>query len=412
MEQLLLRSQSALKELKTNYRRSLMAVIQWDDPLVFILGPRGVGKTTLLLQRLTELDLPPTEALYVDLGDLYFQANRLIDFAEEFLEQGGRYLLIDEVHRYGFDTWASELKQLYDLYRSRLKIVVTGSSVVHILTRQADLSRRALSYQMAGLSFREYLILKHGIEFPVITLPQLLADHRKISREISETLPTPLPLLKEYWKEGYYPFFLNGTTGYSDRLANSVQTVLEHDVPYATGGAAVDARKLGRLMYAIASSVPFLPDMNKLSKRTGISRVTLLRYLDLLQRARLITSLRRESRGIAALGKPDKLYLDNPNLLHALAPQQVNTGTLRETFFLSQLKQLTYGKGLASPEIRLPKNGDFVFSTPDQRLLFEVGGPKKGFQQIGEDPNHYVVADATFTEHARRVPLWLFGFLG
>jgi predicted AAA+ superfamily ATPase len=156
-----------------------------------------------------------------------------------------------------------------------------------------------------------------------------------------------------------------------------VQTVLEHDVPYATGGAAVDARKLGRLMYAIASSVPFLPDRNKLSERTGISRVTLLRYLDLLQSARLITSLRRESRGIAALGKPDKLYLDNPNLLHALAPQQVNTGTLRETFFLSQLNQLTqltYGKGLTPPEIRLPKNGDFVFSTPDQRLLFEVGG--------------------------------------
>ena len=412
MEQLYRRSGAALATLSTDYERPLLARMQWSDPLIFLLGPRGVGKTTLLLQRLKQLDLAPQEAIYIDLGDLYFQANRLIDFAEQFLERGGRYLFLDEIHRYGFPTWASEIKQLYDLYRHRLSIVVTGSSVVSILNQQADLSRRALPYSLYGLSFREYLFLRHQIEFPVLTLDGLLADHRDIARQLSDRLPTPLPLLTEYWQRGYYPYFLDGTVAYANRLASSVQTVLEHDIPYATGGAAVDARKLGRLLYAIASSVPFLPDMSKLAERTGISRVTLLRYLELLENARIINSLRRESRGIAVLGKPDKIYLNNPNLLHALAPQQVTAGTLRETFFLNQLVQLPRTEGLITPEVRLPKQGDFVYQTARRRLVFEVGGAKKGFAQIGEHEDHFVVADTTLTEHPQRIPLWLFGLLG
>lgn len=411
MDQLYLRSRSALDGLRTSYERPLLGEITWEDPLIFILGPRGVGKTTLLLQRLKSLDLPPRAALYIDLGDLYFQANRLIDFAESFIESGGRYLFIDEVHRYGFDTWASELKQLYDLYRDRLKIIVTGSSVVRILTKQADLSRRVLSYRLAGLSFREYLLLTDGIDFARIPLPELLTDHVRIAAEITEQLPTILPHLQRYWEVGYYPYFLQASVGYADRLAASVQTVLEHDLPYATDGASVDARRIGRLMYTVASSAPFVPDIRKLSERSGISRVSLLRYLGLLEDARLIISLRKESRGVAALGKPDKLFLDNPNLLHALAPQQVNVGTLRETFFLNQLGYLTHARGLVPPEIRLPKSGDFLYLEGNDSYLFEVGGAGKRFGQIGKAANHYVVADTTLTEHSHRIPLWLFGFL-
>ncbi|NJC27004.1 ATP-binding protein [Neolewinella antarctica] len=411
LEQLYRRSEAALKQVSSTYTRPLLREIQWEDPLVILLGPRGVGKTTLLLQRLAELELPPQQALYVDMGDLYFQANRLLDFVEAFLENGGQYLFIDEVHRYGYDTWASELKQVYDLYRSRLKVVVTGSSVVRILNRQADLSRRALSYRLAGLSFREYLLLGHQINLPVVTLSDLLAHHREIAQESADLLPTPLPLLTEYWQRGYYPYFLNGLITYADRLTSSVQTVLEHDIPYATDGTSVNAGKLGRLLYAIASSVPFVPNISKLAERTGISRVTLLRYLSLLEDARIITSLRQEAKGTSALSKPDKIYLDNPNLLHALAPQQVTTGTLRETFFLSQLKQLTYAKGLVPPEIRLPKQGDFSFLTPERHVIFEVGGPKKGFAQIGQNDDHFVVADTTSTEHANKIPLWMFGLL-
>lgn len=411
MQQLYLRSRSAVKGVNSSYERALLHEMDWKNPLNIILGPRGVGKTTLLLQHLKHLDLPPQEALYVDLGDLYFQANRLINFAESYLEGGGRYLLIDEVHRYGFDSWASELKQLYDLYRDRLKITVTGSSVVRILNKQADLSRRVVSYQLAGLSFREYLLLGHGIDLPQTDLTTLLAQHRTIANDCRKVLPTPLPLLSTYWQRGYYPFFLDGQVTYADRLANIVQIVLEQDIPHATDSSGVDGRKLARLLYAVASSVPFVPNIKKLAERSGISRMTLLRYLDVLEDARIINGLRKESRGVATLGKPDKLYLDNPNLLHALAPQQVTTGALRETFFLNQLTQLTYLKSFIPPEIRLPKQGDFTFVTPERRLLFEVGGSKKGFQQIGEHTDHYVVADTSFTEHPRRIPLWMFGLL-
>ena len=411
MEQLLLRSASAVAAVTTGYERTLLQKIHWPDPLVFILGPRGVGKTTLLLQRLRTLALPPRQALYVDLGDLYFQAHHLIELAEEFLEQGGKYLFIDEVHRYVNGSWAAELKQIYDLYRDRLRVVVTGSSVVRILTHQADLSRRVLSYRLSGLSFREYLILQHGVDLPTYPLEDILDRHETLVEDLIPTLPDILPELERYWRVGYYPYYLQGTVGYTDRIVSSLQTVLEHDIPYATDAAAVDARKLARLMYAVASSAPFLPDMVKLGQRTDISRSSLLRYFNLLEGANLIRTLRKESRGLAALGKPDKLYLDNPNLLHALAPQQVNLGTLREIFFLNQLSELTYSKALIPPEVRLPETGDFALLTPDRRLLFEVGGRTKSFKQIGEAPGHYVVADTLRTGHAGRVPLWLFGFL-
>ncbi|WP_420459313.1 ATP-binding protein [Neolewinella sp.] len=411
MEQLLLRSKSAVAAVSTGYQRTLMQEVHWSDPLIFILGPRGVGKTTLLLQRLRALGLPPRQALYVDLGDMYFQAHHLIEVAEAFLDRGGEYLFIDEVHRYVNGNWAAELKQIYDLYRTRLQVVVTGSSVVRILTHQADLSRRVLSYRLSGLSFREYLRLQHGVKLPVHSLTDVLERHETIVDDLLPQLPDVLPELQRYWQIGYYPYYLQGTVGYTDRVVSSLQTVLEHDIPYATDAASVDARKLARLMYAIASSAPFLPDMVKLSQRTEISRSSLLRYFKLLEDANLIRSLRKESRGLAALGKPDKLYLDNPNLLHALAPQQVNLGTLRETFFMNQLAQLTYSKALVPPEIKLPGSGDFVFLTPDRRLLFEVGGRNKSFKQIGEAPGHYVVADTLRTGHSGRVPLWLFGFL-
>lgn len=412
MEKLYLRSNSAVTRLTTDNRRPLYDNIEWTDPLIIVLGARGVGKTTLLLQRLAQLKLPVTEAMYVDMGDLYFQSNRLIDFVELFLAEGGRYLFIDEIHRYGFDTWAAEVKQVYDLYRDRLKLVITGSSIVRILSQQADLSRRALVYRLNGLSFREYLLLTEGIELPQLTLDDILTNHRALVANILQQVPTPLPRLRTYWQTGYYPFFLSSRAGYIDRLTTSVQTVLEYDLPHATDAPRVDTQKLARLLSTITASVPFTVNMEKIGQATGISRASLLRYFQLLDEAQLIHTLRNESRGLASMAKPDKLYLDNPNLLHALAPGGTNIGHLRETFFISQLRSLTQTKALVPPDIRLPRTGDFVILLPDGRKpLFEIGGPKKSFRQIGEDENHYAVVDTVATEHSQKIPLWLFGFL-
>lgn len=411
MEKLYLRSLAALKTVSTEYLRPLHEQIDWGNALIGVLGARGVGKTTLLLQRLKKLDLPPQQALYVDMGDLYFKEHRLLDFAESYLEQGGQYLFLDEVHRYGFGNWSQELKTIYDLYRHRLKVIFTGSSLINILEQQADLSRRVRFYRMQGLSFREYLWLKAGLELPLLELSELLNGHQAIAGELEagETF-LPLPHLQEYWRGGYYPFFLEDSAGYSQRLNLVVQLVIDQDIPHATGGTATKLDQLGRLLYAIASSPPFTPNMTKLSARLGLSRNTLLHYLQLLERAELISSLRAASKGVSALQKPDKLFLDNTNLLYALAPEQVNIGTLRETFFLNQLRPLT-GQGPLPAKVQLPKQGDFLFVTASESYLFEIGGPQKSAAQIGSAESAFVVADTTQSAHPKRVPLWMFGLL-
>lgn len=386
--------------------------IDWDSPLNAVLGSRGVGKTSLLLQRLHYLQLPPEEALYVDMGDLFFQEHRLLEFAERYMMEGGRYLFLDEVHRYSHGSWAQELKQLYDLYRSKLKITFTGSSAIQILRQRADLSRRALQYRMLGLSFREYLLLKENITIEAVSLHDILRSHDRIARDlIAGPLTRPVSSLRNYWREGYYPFFLEDPRGYPRRLTEAIQLVLEADIPSVNQQGGTDYQKLGRLLYAIASSVPFKPNISKLAERLEMGRDTVYRYLQLLEDADLILSLRQESKGMATLGKPDKIYLNNPNLLYTLAPQQVELGTVRETFFYNQLRSLTSTTEIPAPEIRLPKTGDFVLIDKFDRYLFEIGGPDKTLRQIGATENHYAIIDAELSGGQQRIPLWLFGLL-
>lgn len=411
MDKLFRRSQAALHTLQTDYKRPLYEVIDWGNPLIAVLGARGVGKTTLLLQRLKALNVPPQQALYADLGDLYFKENRLLDFAEAFIEQGGRYLFLDEVHRYGFGQWAQELKTLYDLYRQQLKVVFSGSSLINILDQQADLSRRVRFYRMQGLSFREYLFLKEQLSLPVVDFQELLRDHLRLASEMEAGYGfLPTPLLRQYWQSGYYPFFMEDEAGYAQRLNLVIQLVIDQDIPHSSGAKVAKQEQLGRLLYAIASSPPFKPNISKLAERLGLSRNTLLHYLQLLERAELISSLRSSAKGVSALQKPDKLYLDNPNLLQALSPQDADVGTLRETFFQNQLHALAK-EGVASVQVLLPKKGDFLYRTPAQEYLFEIGGPNKAAKQIGQAHNHYVVVDASTTGHAMRIPLWMFGLL-
>lgn len=410
MEKLLLRSQAALGTIHTDHHRFLFYEIDWDNPLVAITGARGVGKTTLLLQKLKALQLSPPEALYIDLGDLYFTQNKLIDFVEAFLAQGGSYLFLDEVHRYSFGSWAAELKRIYDLYRHRLKVIFTGSSVVQILNKQADLSRRVRFYKMFGLSFREFLLLDRAIQLPPVDFSDLLSKHLEISQEIQPTRFSPLPALQAYWQYGYYPYFLEDQAGFTQRLNQVIQIVIEQDVPYASGLNAIDRIALSKLLYAIASSPPFKPNISQLSERLGIGRNALVQYLHLLDRAELIQNLRSAQKGVSAMQKPDKIYLDNPNLIYALAPQNANPGTLRETFFFNQLSaaaSLTTQPG----EIVLPKKGDFMYRSIKGDYLFEIGGPNKSSKQIGKDEHHFVVADIEQSASSHRIPLWMFGLL-
>jgi hypothetical protein len=411
MEKLYLRSNAAIRTVFTAYHRPLFYKIDWTNPFNAIIGARGVGKTTLLLQRLAALNLPVHKAIYVDLGDLYFKENRLVDFAEAFMAQGGRFLFLDEVHRYGFESWAQELKQLNDLYRHRLTIVFTGSSVVNIINQQADLSRRVRYYKMQGLSFREYLLLETGLSIDSISMEDVLQKHQQIVEDwqVGQDF-RPLIFLKEYWKTGYYPYFLEDRPGYIQRLNQVVQLVIEQDIPYATGVAATDRASIARLLFAIASSPPFKPNISKLSERLSISRNTLIRYFQLLDRAELIHNIRAENKGVSVLQKPDKVYLDNPNLVYALAPQHANIEAIRETFFYNQLDYLQQ-ELLNPPEILLPKKGNFVLKTKNERLVFEIGGPNKTNRQIADEPNAYLAIDIEKSAQAHKVPLWLFGFL-
>ncbi|MFT7121876.1 MAG: putative AAA+ superfamily ATPase [Neolewinella sp.] len=405
-------SDVALQRVSLEYIRPLYETIDWEGNLSALLGARGVGKTTLLLQRLKQLGLPPNKALYIDLGDLYFQENRLLDFVMEFVQQGGEHLLIDEVHRYGFGTWAQELKQSYDLYHGRLSIVFTGSSAIRILDQKADLSRRALQFHIPGLSFREYLHLAHDISLPQYTYQDILTNHQMITRDLLSLKGfRPLPLLQQYWREGYYPFFLSDPRGYLNRLNVMVQLVLESDIPAVIETGRVDYQKIGRLLYAIASSVPFKPNIQKIGERLGMARETILQYLVLLERSDLILTLRNEAKGTASLAKPDKIYLNNTNVLQTLAPTQSEIGTLRETFFFNQLEYVTHEAHFLPPEIRLPAKGDFVLLDKNDRYVFEVGGPNKKRKQVKDEPNSFLVLDVELTGSSDRIPLWLFGLL-
>lgn len=411
-ERLVAASESAKELVSLEYIRPLYHTITWENTLNALLGTRGVGKTTLLLQRLLLLRLPPREALYVDLGDVYFQQNRLFEFGQHFIDQGGKYLFVDEVHRYQTDGWAQELKQLYDLYRHKLKITFTGSSAIKILKQKADLSRRALQFRIPGLSLREYIQLEEGIELPVVNYKDLLNNHLEVTRDINNNPDfRPLASLQKYNKQGYYPIFLDRNGGYFKRVNTIVQLVLESDIPAVMDSGIADYRQLSSLLYSIASSVPFKPNITKLASRLEMSKTTLLKYITLLERADLIKSLRAEAKGVASLAKPDKIFLNNPNLLYALSPNQYVEGTIRETFFLNQISFLEYEAHILPPEIRLPKQGDFVLIDKFDRYVFEVGGPKKTSKQIGQAPGHYVVTDTELTGSAHRIPLWLFGLL-
>ncbi len=400
------------KELPT-FRRPIYEKVRWESKLYSsLLGARGVGKTTLLLQRLNELDLPSSKALYIDLGDIYFTQNRLVDTALAFADQGGQYLFIDEVHRYGLQSWATEIKTIYDVLGDRLHVVFTGSSQTRILLRQADLSRRVLFHAIRGFSFREFLEVTKGITLPPIELDELTDNHDAYLQRHRNTLcGVDHELFQDYLQYGYYPSHLDDPAAFRIQLNRMVQTVLDMDIPYFSDTPNVKFAQLSKLLQAVATSVPFKPNFTKLGERTGLRRQFVEEYLISLQRAQLIQLLPADASGIASLSKPEKIYLDNSNLVHALSPAPPSIGTIRETFFANQMTALTDRVELIPPHLSIPKRGDFVLSYQDRKRLFEIGGPNKEAKQIGTGIDQFTVVDALKVAGKQRLPLWLFGFL-
>jgi len=378
--------ETLLQNTTTDFKRYLYEKVSWDSRMTGIIGARGVGKTTMVLQFIKE-NLDSKRALYVSADDMYFGENRLIDLADDFYKNAGEYLFIDEIHKYAH--WSQELKNIYDSFPS-LKIVFTGSSVLDILKGSADLSRRAIIHKLQGLSFREYLKLFHGYETDVYTLEQIVNNEVKLAE-----IKHPLPLFNDYLKRGYYPFGLENELDL--RLGQIIVQTLETDIPQYANLNVGTSRKLKRLLSIIAESVPFKPNFSKISGMIGVSRNSLDDYFQYMEKAGLIGQLRNETRGIRGLGKVDKVYLDNTNIVYNLVGDKSNIGNIRETFFFNQMR--------LHNEVISSEKADFIIDD----YTFEVGGKNKQQAQIEKDGKSFLVKDDIEFGYLNVVPLWAFG---
>ena len=388
MDTLLFRYHNLLKETDTGFLRYLHGIIPWNDRMIAIVGSRGVGKTTLLLQHI-KLHLPVEKTLYVSADDLCFSDHSLFDLARQFHQLGGEHLFIDEIHKYA--NWSQELKNIYDAI-PRLQVVFTGSSILDIYHGTSDLSRRVLTFTMHGMSFREYLAMKKGIQIPVHSLDDIM--QHKVN---AEGLDYPLAAFRDYLRWGYYPF--SDGEGYELRLINVVNRVIETDIPLYARLNISSIVKMKRLLNVIAASVPFKPNVSKLANILEISRETVADYLEYMTRAKLLNTLRESTQGIRGLGKVDKIYLENTNLAYALTPNP-EIGNIRETFFLNQLQE--------KHDILSSTISDFLV---DDTYTFKLGGKNKQQKQIEHADNAFVVKDDIERGMFNILPLWHFGLM-
>lgn len=375
-----------LKQTPTDFVRYKYVDIDWNSRLVGIVGPRGVGKSTMVQQHILRSE-QIDNYLYVSADNMYFSTNTLISLADDFVKEGGTHLYIDEVHKY--KGWSRELKQIYDVHPG-LHIVFTGSSVLDIRQGEADLSRRALIYTMQGLSFREYLGLFYGIKAPTYTLDEILSHKVDIPE-----MPHPLPLFREYLKNGYYPFALEG--GFELRMEQVVSQTVETDIPQYADMKAATARKLKQMLSVISKLAPYKPNAENLATEISVSKNNVNEYLVYLEKSGMIGQLRDETGGLRGLGKVEKVYIDNPSLMTVLAGGKPDIGNIRETFFYNQMR--------VKNDIISSKISDFTIG----EYTFEIGGKKKGKKQIEDVANGIIVRDDIETGHGIVVPLWYFG---
>lgn len=396
MIELLENSDRLVQRVSVDFKRYLAGKIDWNNRLIGIKGARGTGKTTLLLQWLKEQEKPASRAAYFSLDDLYFLTNSLVDTAKTFYQQGGQILVLDEVHKY--QRWAREIKIIYDRY-AEIQIIFTGSSIIDISRQEADLSRRALMYELHGLSYREYLEMNGMKGLPVLVLNQMTDSSNSI-RSFFPTNFRPFESFNNYLQYGYYPFSKEDLPGYFQRLQQLVRLIVEYDMAEIQGFDIRNAKKMLQLLYVIAQQVPFKPNLLKLSEKSGIHRNSMGNYLHFLEEARLIRLLYPAGISISTLQKPEKIFLNNTNLLFAIASGSPSTGTIRETFAFSHL--------IVNHTVNLPKSGDFEI---DRSLILEIGGQNKSTKQISGLPEAYLVKDDIEYPVSNVIPLWLLGFL-
>ncbi len=396
MERLKQISESRLQQVQTGFTRFLMDKIHWKDRMIGISGARGAGKTTLILQYM-KINLPVnTEAVYVSLDDIYFAGNPLVYFAEEYYKKGGEYLFLDEVHKY--PNWSGELKNIYDNLPG-LKIIFTSSSALDIYKGGYDLSRRAVVYSLPGLSFREFIELKYRVKLPVHSLEEILHKPQKIVSGIISKIK-PLKYFEEYLQSGYYPFFIESEKNYSGHLINILNLILESDLPTIFNIDYYSVMKIKKMLAVLSRIVPYKPNIEKLARQADTTRDTLLKYLYYLEKAEVVKWLTKDTLGINYLNKPDKIYLNNTNLMYSLNSEKPDKGTLRETFLLNQL--------IVNHKVTYPEKGDFLI---DGKYLIEVGGLSKNTTQIAGYNDAFLAIDDIDFPDGRKIPLWLFGFL-
>ena len=392
MESLLFKSNKKVANSIDKIKRLIYDDIHWDERLILLLGYRGVGKTTLMLQRLREFG---EKGIYFSMDDLYFETNRLVTVVEELYTLGYRAFFIDEVHRYSF--WSKDLKQLYDDYED-IHLVATGSSILEVAKGQGDLSRRAIVHQLQGLTFREYLQFEKKIKLSPIDLETILERHHEISADLSEQFSLKKDF-NNYLKNGYFPFYKENKSVYFQKLSETINLVIDIDIAPFEELNYNTVRTMKKLLYVISQSVPFVPNITKLSERLEAPRNTILRLLDLLHQAKIIKLLHAENEKMSYLKKPEKIFLENTNFMYLFAEGKANIGSVRETFFFNQLGQ--------NHRVTASKWGDFMV---DEKYTFEVGGSNKNFKQIKGVPNSYLAIDIE-NGTGNKVPLWLFGML-
>ncbi len=396
METLVDISNKHLRSCSLTFRRHLIDEVDWSDRLIAIMGTRGAGKTTLMLQHLKETYGASGKAIYFSLDNVYFAQNRLVDVASQFVKLGGVALYVDEVHKY--PNWSIELKNLYDNY-PELKVVFSGSSMLELYKGHGDLSRRLSTYILPTMSFREYIELEHRISFNAYSLSDILTRHIDICHSICDKVK-PIALFVDYMEYGSLPFYRDSRTKYHERLHNVINMTLDYDLPSVTPTDYSHVIKIKLLLKIVSDLVPYKPNITKLAAQTGIDRKTVLKYLDLLHRSGLTMQLSSPTSSDSIFTKPQKVYLGNPNYMFALCDEKPKIGTLRETFFSNQVS--------AKHQVHANDISDFIV---DKTYIFEIGGKNKGNKQLQKASNGFVAADNIEYGSGNHIPLWLFGFL-